>query len=236
MLHGMLRPLFALVMLASSASAAPFRWQADDGTRVEAEVVAEPGKPPRLEVTKPAPATIELAGAEVGDTLRLDALRDELVLVGSARAWRLAWKKGRLDPVASARWRTPNRRPAWASPRTITSYYVAFEEMRQLMRFEGTRPGLERFFGDAEVTVTYGGGTRASEKLPGRELLARWQREGFPLARGTIKTGVPRCGTLPINYAGYDEVPAADPDGPRLFMACFAKDLQVTSLTLTIPK
>jgi len=234
MLLRMLWPLLGLVLFAASAHAAPFRWQASDGTRVEAEVVAEPGKPPRLEVTKPSAATIELDGVPHGDTLRLDVVRDDLVLAGSTRAWRLAWKTGRFEVVASASWKAPRKRPAWASPRTITTYHGAFEEMRQLVRFEGTQPGLERFFGNAEVTVSYSG-SKQSETLAGRELLARWKRDGFPLSRGTIKTAGPRCASLPVNYAGYDEVPANDPDGPRLFHACFANDLQVTKLHLTVP-
>lgn len=228
-----MRPWFLGLALcvASSAAADPFRWQASDGTRVEAEVVATPGEAPRLVVTKPSPATIELVGAVVGDQLRVDSIRDDLVIVGRNRAWRLAWKQDGFAQVASAKWTDPRRQASWTQPRKLTNYHVAFEEMRQLLRFEGTRPGLERFLGDAPVTISYSD-RRASETLPGRELLARWKRDGFPLARGTVKTAGERCASLPINYAGYRD--AKTPKGPLLLMACFAKDLQLARITLTV--
>ena len=234
MVDSMRLALGCLVLLAASADAAPFRWQAPDGTRVEAEVMVPPGESPRLELTKPSAPPITLEGADGRDAFRVSSVRDDLIIVGASRAWRFTWKRDRFALVASASWTTPRKRPGWVR---WTENATGFEAMRQLLRFEGTLPGLERFFGEATVKVSsYGGTSQTHEEIPGSALLARWERDGFPLARGwMLKNAGPRCMSLPGNYASSDDMPANDPDGPRLLGACFARDgLQVTRIDLVV--
>lgn len=188
--------------------------------------------PPRLEIAKPTAHTVELPGASDKESFRVMGYYEDLVIVGTEHAWRFAWRKDQLVRVASAT--LSKRRPAWTHTRKLTHWTVAFDELRQLVRFEDTLPGIERFFGENEVKVRTN--HKVTSPMSGVELLAKWRREGFPLARGTLKGGgSSRCNWLVENVVAPPTVAARDLAGPRLGGACFDKDLHLVSVEITVP-
>jgi hypothetical protein len=227
-----------IVVVASIAAADPFRWQAHDGSRIEAELVAL-ADVPRLRVTQPAELTVELPGAAAGDVLRVQGFHDDLVVVGDRRAWRLRWVRDRFELFATASWTHRARQPEWARPRALTNYRIAFDELRQLVRFEDTLPGIDRYFAGDKVTVKIAGRTRESATImKGSELLSLWRAEGFPLARGALKGAGPYCTSIPDNWWGsYIDmaVPIKAPERPRLASACFDKELRLSIVNITVP-
>jgi hypothetical protein len=228
--------VLASCLLASTvAGAAPFTWQAPDGTAVTAEVSQPLGESARLETSAPTRQTLPLVPSPDQQTWRVQGDDDDLVVVGRDRAWRLRWKQDRLAIIATTAWTANESPPRWARPRP-RSREGALEELRQLLRFEGTQPGLDSFFAAKRIrVVTSAAGEKDSSSVSsGAVLLDAWHKSGFPMAYGRQMSLNRQCGSLLENAAS--EKPRRASPRSLLFSVCFDKNLHVTTIHLVRPE
>jgi hypothetical protein len=228
--------VLASCLLASTiARAAPFTWQAPDGTAITAEVSQPIGESARLESSAPTRQTLPLVPSPDQETWRVQGDDDDLVVVGRDRAWRLRWKRDRLAIIATTAWTATESPPRWARPRQ-RSREGALEELRQLLRFEGTQPGLDSFFAAKRIrVVTSAAGEKDSSSVAsGAVLLDAWHKTGFPMAYGRKMILNRQCGSLLENAAR--EKPRRAAPRSLLFTVCVDKNLRVTKIHLVRPE